>query len=218
MAFELALRNLGLMTSRSPDGRLRARTTSCKFLRCLKDSDIQCGPPNASTSRGGAHPPTTCRAARTRAPDAPTSRSSMPGTVGKNATVHPTATGEPLPPGRTSINHGPRYPNNCGRPARLDYGHLGIRLIPMQAKASTPGHPTGRNDPTAGGVPRKLAGRSPGVAIRHPSGTLLCLHVSKSGSDGLELTPLLPLDATRSSPCRRLGYIVTKRLAMTAST
>ena len=126
--------------------------------------------------------------------------------------------GSPSPPGRSSINHGPRYPNNCGPPARLDYGHLGIRLIPMQAKASTPGHPTGRNDPTAGGVPRKLAGRSPGVAIRHPSGTLLCLHVSKPGSDGLELTPLLPLDATRSSPCRRLGYIVTKRLAMTAST
>ena len=95
-------------------------------------------------------------------------------------------------------------------PARLDYGHFGIRLIPTQAKASTPGHPTGRADPPAGGVPRKLAGRRPGAAIRHPSGTLLCLHVSKPGSDGLELTPLLPLDATRSSPCRRLGYIVTK--------
>jgi hypothetical protein len=99
-------------------------------------------------------------------------------------------------------------------PARLDYGHLGIRLIPTQAKASTPGLPTGRDDSPAGGVPRKLAGRSPGVAIRHPSGTLLCLHVSKPGSDGLELTPLLPLDATRSSPCRRLGYIVTKGPAM----
>ena len=61
-----------------------------------------------------------------------------------------------------------------------------------------------------GGVPRKLAGRRPGAAIRHPSGTLLCLHVPKPGSDGPELTPLLPLDATRSSPCRRLGYIVTK--------
>ncbi len=50
-----------------------------------------------------------------------------------------------------------------------------------------------------------------------PSGTLLCLHVSKPGSDGLELTPLLPLDATRSSPCRRLGYIVTKGPAMSTS-
>ena len=101
-------------------------------------------------------------------------------------------------------------------PARLDYGHFGIRLIPTQAKASTPGHPTGRADPPAGGVPRKLAGRRPGAAIRHPSGTLLCLHVSKPGSDGLELTPLLPLDATRSSPCRRLGYIVTNGPAKTA--
>ena len=101
-------------------------------------------------------------------------------------------------------------------PARLDYGHFGIRLIPTQAKASTPGHPTGRADPPAGGVPRKLAGRRPGAAIRHPSGTLLCLHVSKPGSDGLELTPLLPLDATRSSPRRRLGYIVTNGPAMTA--
>ena len=36
------------------------------------------------------------------------------------------------------------------------------------------------------------------------------------GSDGLELTPLLPLDATRSSPCRRLGYIVTNGPAKTA--
>ena len=72
-------------------------------------------------------------------------------------------------PGRTSINHGPRYPNNCGLPARLDYGHLGIRLIPTQAKASTPGHPTGRADPPAGGVPRKLAGRSPGAALRDPT-------------------------------------------------
>ena len=65
-------------------------------------------------------------------------------------------------------------------------------------------------------MPRKLAGRRPGAAIRHPSGTLLCLHVSKPGSDGLELTPLLPLDATRSSPCRRLGYIVTNGPAKTA--
>ena len=101
-------------------------------------------------------------------------------------------------------------------PARLDYGHFGIRLIPTQAKAPHPGHPTGRADPPMGGVPRKLAGRRPGAAIRHPSGTLLCLHVSKPGSDGLELTPLLPLDATRSSPCRRLGYTVTNGPAKTA--
>ncbi len=48
---------------------------------------------------------------------------------------------------------------------------------------------TGRDDPPAGGVLRKLAGRSLGVANRHPSGTLLCLHVSKPGSDDQELTP-----------------------------
>ncbi len=103
----------------------------------------------------------------------------------------------------------------AGRLVRLDSSHFGIRLIPTQAKASTPGRPTGRDGPPAGGVPRKLAGRSPGVASRHPSGTLLCLHVSKPGSDGQELTPLLPLDATRSSPCRRLGYIMTKGPAIT---
>jgi hypothetical protein len=77
--------------------------------------------------------------------------------------------------------------------------------------------PTCKDEPPAVGVPRKLAGRSPGAANRHPSGTLLCLHVSKPGSDGLELTPLLPLDATRSSPCRRLGYIVTEGPAMTSN-
>ena len=108
VAFELALRNLGLMTSRSPDWRLRARTTSCKFLRCLKDLDIQCGPPNAFTSRGPTRRP-RARAARTRASDAPTSRPPTPGTVSKNAMVRPTATGEPFLPRaahQSTMDHG----------------------------------------------------------------------------------------------------------------
>ena len=109
---------------------------------------------------------------------------------------------------RTTTNHGTR--TTAGRLVELDSSHFGIRLIPTQAKASTSSSPTGRADSPASGVPRKLAGRSPGAASRHPSGTLLCLHVTKPGSDGQELTHLLPLDATRSSPCRRLGYIVTK--------
>jgi hypothetical protein len=150
------------------------------------------------------------RTTRTGAPNQPTSQPDPVRTDQENATAHldcdraaclPRAAYDP------TVDHG--IQTAVARPARLDYGHPGIRLIPTQAKASTPGHPTGRDDSTAGGVLRKLAGRSPGVAIRHPSGTLLCLHVPKPGSDGLELTPLLPLDATRSSPCRRLGYIVT---------
>ena len=114
---------------------------------------------------------------------------------------------------RTTTNHGTR--TSTGRVVKLDSSHFGIRLIPKQAKASTSSRPTGRADSPACGVPRKLAGRSPGAASRHPSGTLLCLHVTKTGSDGQELTPLLPLDATRSSTCRRLGYIVTKGPAKT---
>ena len=114
---------------------------------------------------------------------------------------------------RTTTNHGTR--TSTGRVVKLDSSHFGIRLIPKQAKASTSSRPTGRADSPARGVPRKLAGRSPGAASRHPSGTLLCLHVTKTGSDGQELTPLLPLDATRSSTCRRLGYIVTKGPAKT---
>ena len=114
---------------------------------------------------------------------------------------------------RTTTNHGTR--TSTGRVVELDSSHFGIRLIPKQAKASTSSCPTGRADSPARGVPRKLAGRSPGAASRHPSGTLLCLHVTKTGSDGQELTPLLPLDATRSSTCRRLGYIVTKGPART---
>jgi hypothetical protein len=85
-----------------------------------------------------------------------------------------------------TMDHGTQ--TTAAWPARLDNGHPGIRLIPTQAKASTPGHPTGRDDSPAGGVPRKLAGLSPGVATRHPSGTLLCLHVSKPGSDGVGRT------------------------------
>ena len=158
------------------------------------------------------------RTTRTGAPNQPTSQPDPVRTDQENATAHldcdraaclPRAAYDP------TVDHG--IQTAVARPARLDYGHPGIRLIPTQAKASTPGHPTGRDDSPAGGVLRKLAGRSPGVAIRHPSGTLLCLHVPKPGSDGLELTPLLPLGATRSSPCRRLGYIVTRGPAMTTS-
>ncbi len=102
-------------------------------------------------------------------------------------------------------------------------GQTGLKSLwyPTHSHASESLHsgslPTHRDDPPAGGVPRKLAGRSPGAANRHPSGTLLCLHVSKPGSDGPELNPLLPLDATRSSPCRRLGYIVTEGPATTSN-
>ncbi len=63
---------------------------------------------------------------------------------------------------------------------------------------------------------RKLAGRSPGADQRHPSGTLLCLHVSKPGSDGPDYSPP-PLGCSSSSPCRRLGYIVTEGPATTSN-
>jgi len=81
---------------------------------------------------------------------------------------------------RTTTNHGTR--TTAGRLVELDSSHFGIRLIPKQAKASTSSRPTGRADSPARGVPRKLAGRSPGAASRHPSGTLLCLHVTKTGT------------------------------------
>jgi hypothetical protein len=66
------------------------------------------------------------------------------------------------------------------------------------------------------GVPRKLAGWSPGADQRHPSGALLCLHVSMPGSDGPDNSPP-PLGRSSSSPCRRLGYIVTEGPATTSN-
>ncbi len=114
-------------------------------------------------------------------------------------------------------------PRAAGSNTRGLTGQTGLKSLwyPTHSHASESLHfgslPTGRDDPPAGGVPRKLAGRSLGAANRHPSGTLLCLHVSMPWSYGQELTPLLPLDATRSSPCRRLGYIVTEGSATTST-
>jgi hypothetical protein len=78
VAFELVLRNLGLITS-CPGWPPRARTTSPQFRVCPMDSDIQCGPLNAFTGRDPASPPMT-RTSRTGASDVPTSQPPMPGT------------------------------------------------------------------------------------------------------------------------------------------
>ncbi len=197
VAFELTLRNLGLasLPGPLPSGADHQPAS----LGVPMDSDNRCQPTHARTVRDPRTSPHALGPPRCWPPILPC----MGRTPHCGRAASRTRT-------RTTTNHGIR--TTAGRLVELDSSHFGIRLIPTQAKASTSSSPTGRADSPARGVPRKLAGRSPGAASRHPSGTLrlLCLHVTKPGSDGQESTPLLPLDATRSSPCRRLGYIVTK--------